>query len=298
MTAMTKTSFQFPKLGTMLDALNQSIQTRSNVKSKAFGKSMEAGSALTSCHWNSLSDLRRHRHSRYVHHIRVVQEGANVRLSMMHFKPPKSDNKAHHIDLKSAFVHCLLIEHSATGAIEKVSFGAEQGQQDASKIAMTQTLEGSMARQFITTLSRGWIRNLLPKEEMTMIEKNTYRAAAKKLDLSALMEPTSILIERAATMHQRMMESYDNPAAARTLDQAVLHVYEKGETPLRAADLFDVDVLDVVARKAFFDRIADALGKPASKLVVDHLVQSEHDEAMSARMDFRRTPDTAMAAMA
>ena len=132
---------------------------------------------------------------------------------------------------------------------------------------------------------------------MTMTEQNTHYVAARAFDLSALAEQTSIMIERAATMHQRMMLSYDNPAAARTVDQAVLHVYEKGDTALQAAAMFDVDAKDVLTRKEFYDRVSDALGTSPSKLVVDHLTHSEQDDAMSGDAKFRRTPDRTFAAV-
>lgn len=289
MTALTKNSFQFPKLGSMLDALNQTIQKRTNSKSTTFGKRAQKGAALAPCHWNSLSDVRRHRHSKYVHHIRVTQEGSNARMEMMYFKPPKNDNKAHHIDLQSAFMHVLLIERSDQGTIEKVSFGMQQGQQDTSQIAMTQTLEGNIARQFIATLSRGWIRDLLPKEDMDIILANTGHTI-KRESLATLMESTQIMVERAATMHERMLGKWDNPAARRTLDQAVLHVYQKGDTELQAAAIFHVDADDISSRKELFDQASSALGTPASKLVVEHLMKSEKDE----RMGNRCTPHTGL----
>lgn len=297
MTVLTNKYVPFPKFGTMLEALNEIIQKRTNTKRNPLGQSIEVGSALTSCHLNSLADVRRHRHRKYVHHIRVTREGLNVRLNMMYFKPAKNDGKRHYINLGSAFMHTIVIEHSSAGGVVRVHFGVAEAQPDVGKIVMTQTLEGNMARQFVATLSRGWIRTLLPASEIAMIEGHAYNTVAMP-DMMGLRESTQIMVERAATMHQSMMGNYENPTDARTLDQAVLHVYEKGGTPLEAASLFDIDILDVVVRKKFYDQISNALGRPASKLVADHLFQSEQDEAMAKQIDFQRTPDTAMTAMA
>lgn len=112
------------------------------------------------------------------------------------------------------------------------------------------------------------------KKEMIMTEMVMHSDKTKLFDLRALIEPTKILVARAATMHQRMMKNYDSPAVARAVDTAVLHVYEQGRTPLQAAAIFNVDANDVVVRKEFYDRIAEALDEPASKFLAEHLVQS------------------------
>ena len=294
MNTVTKQNFQLPKLGSMLDTLNQTFQWRTSLKRKTFGRNINIGSSLVSGHWRSFAELRRHRCIGYVHHIRVQREGPSVRLSMMFFKPPKKEARGQKIDLRTVFVHTLLIEHTITGDIAKVYFGAERGQQEVQKIAMSQTLEGHMAQKFVATLSHGWLRSRIPADEMAMIEKNTYHSVTQTFDLSRLEEPTGIMIERAATMHQRMSQNYDDSSAERAVDQAVLHVYEKDETPLKAAEMFNVKEKEVLLRKDFYDHIAEALGRPASKLVANHLVQSEHDEAMPGEAPLYRTPDMAL----
>lgn len=79
-------------------------------------------------------------------------------------------------------------------------------------------------------------------------------------------------------MHLSILQRYDNPAVARALGQAVLFLYEKNASLEDAAQRFQVDALDVASRKSFFDKISDALGKPAAQMVVEHLLTSEKAE--------------------
>ena len=73
MTALTKNTFTFPNFGSMLHALN-------NGSAKKAGTAQSTDGVLVPCQWDSLSDVRRHRPSKYVHQIRL-----------MNYTPPNSD---------------------------------------------------------------------------------------------------------------------------------------------------------------------------------------------------------------
>lgn len=268
MTALTKNTFTFPNLGSMLQAWNKGVAKKAQAT-----KSIASTGVLVPCQWNSLSDVRRHRPSKYVHQIRLNESTAAIELRLMHFKAPRNGAKNQRIDAATAIVHTVRIERGV-GGVQKVHFGIARGMGPDNAPSFTQTLEGKTAKQFISTLARGWMGAFLPKHELALLESLVHDAT-KKPDMATLMEATNIMVERAAVMHQRMLQSYDNPAAARALDQAVLYLYEKGTTAEVAAQRFQVDALDVVSRKRFFDKISDALGKPASQMVVEHLVASE-----------------------
>lgn len=267
MTALTKNTFTFPNLGSVLQAWS-----KGSAKKVQTAKSIASAGVLVPCQWNSLSDVRRHRPSKYVHQIRLSASTGAIELRLMHFKAPKNGAKNQRIDAATAIAHTIRVEHGA-GGVQKVRFGTTQGLASEAP-SFTQTLEGNTAKQFVSTLARGWIGAFLPKHEMAQLE-SLVQSTTKKPDMAALVEATGILVERAAVMHQRMLQSYDNPAAARALDQAVLYLYEKGVGTEEAAQRFQVDALDVLSRKRFFDKISDALGKPASQMVVEHLVVSE-----------------------
>ena len=270
MTSLTKNTFTFPNLGTMFHALNKS-------SAKKAGAAQSTDGVLVSCQWNSLSDVRRHNPNKYVHHIRMVESTGALELRMMHFKTPKSSAKNQRIDASTAVTHSLRIERNAQGGVDRVRFGAIRGANVDASASFTQTLEGKMAQQFVSTFARGWVGAFLSKKEMARLQSLT-RTTFKKPDMNVLMESTSIMVERAASMHLSMLQSYDNPAVARALDQAVLFLYEKSASPEDAAQRFQVDALDVASRKRFFDKSSDALGKPAAQMVVEHLLASEKSE--------------------
>ena len=270
MTALTKNTFTLPNLGTMFHALNKG-------SAKKAGTAQSTDGVLVPCQWDSLSDVRRHRPSKYVHQIRLVESPGALELRMMHFKAPKDSAKNQRIDASSAVMHSLRIERNSQGGVRLVRFGASRGADANVPVPFTQTLEGKMAQQFVSTFARGWVGAFLSKKEMARLQSLT-RTTFKKPDMNVLMESTSIMVERAASMHLSMLQSYDNPAVARALDQAVLFLYEKSASPEDAAQRFQVDALDVASRKRFFDKSSDALGKPAAQMVVEHLLASEKSE--------------------
>ena len=77
MTALTKNTFTFPNFGSMLHALN-------NGSAKKAGTAQSTDGVLVPCQWDSLSDVRRHRPSKYVHQIRMVESTGDLELRMMH----------------------------------------------------------------------------------------------------------------------------------------------------------------------------------------------------------------------
>ena len=95
MTALTKNTFTLPNLGTMFHALNKG-------SAKKAGTAQSTDGVLVPCQWDSLSDVRRHRPSKYVHQIRLVESTGALELRMMHFKAPKDSAKNQRIERSHA----------------------------------------------------------------------------------------------------------------------------------------------------------------------------------------------------
>ena len=150
MTALTKNTFTLPNLGTMYNALNKG-------SAKKAGTAQSTDGVLVPCQWDSLSDVRRHRPSKYVHQIRLVESTGALELRMMHFKAPKDSAKNQRIDASSAVMHSLRIERNSQGGVRLVRFGARRGADANVPVPFTQTLEGKMAQQFVSTFARGWV---------------------------------------------------------------------------------------------------------------------------------------------
>lgn len=89
MTSITKNTFTLPNLGTMFHALNKG-------SAKKAGTAQSTDGVLVPCQWDSLSDVRRHRPSKYVHQIRLVESPGALELRMMHFKAQRQRKESAH----------------------------------------------------------------------------------------------------------------------------------------------------------------------------------------------------------
>lgn len=111
----------------------------------------------------------------------------------------------------------------------------------------------------------------------------------------ALLEPTELLMERAATMHQQMLANGSGATLSEHgVDRAVLHLYKTHDSVEHAAALFNATAAHILERQNFFECIANTFGVPPATIVAEHLLQTEVDDTRSRRHFFRRTPDTAL----